>query len=369
MNAATSGRAGARVRLSHHVIRLDDGHQVGVSVGGRGVPLVFLHGLGLSRRAYLRMLSRVAGLGFLVVAVDTAGHGDTHDLPCDAGELSDRTALVIRTLDALGIERAVFAGHSMGGRMTIHLAASAPQRVIAAILFDAAAGSAFDTAVSAAVHSPREIWRALSGALVDLSRDPFWMQIASASRYLRLLTAVAMGRLMPSTGLTGAARAILQSGECTPLLRIMRDRHIPTMVVHGDADAIVPFESACDVADDADATLYRVRDACHSWLITNPRHGADSVRRLLDGALGDVLRQTADALSIDDWRDVAEWDRALVAADARVRKLNADSNLLGIDVRERVDMELVRRADRRGTARQHVTAMREVLRPSDARTA
>jgi pimeloyl-ACP methyl ester carboxylesterase len=69
------------------------------SLGGRGIPLVFLHGLGLSRRAYLRLLSRVADLGFLVVAVDTAGHRDTHDLPCDAGELSDRVDLVIRTQD------------------------------------------------------------------------------------------------------------------------------------------------------------------------------------------------------------------------------------------------------------------------------
>lgn len=369
MNAVTSGRAGARVRLSHHVIRLDGGHQVGVSVGGRGIPLVFLHGLGLSRRAYLRLLSRIAGLGFLVVAVDTAGHGDTHDLPCDAAELSDRTDLVIRSLDALGINRAVFAGHSMGGRMTIHLAATAPDRVIAAILFDAAAGASFDTAVSAAVRSPRQILRTVSGALTDMYRDPFRMQIAAASRYLRLLTAVAMGRLLPSTGLTGAARAILQSGECTPLLRVMRDRHIPTMVVHGDADSIVPFESACDVADDANATLYRVHDACHSWLITHPRHGADSVRRLLDGALGDVLRQNADELSIGDWRDVAAWDRTLIAPDAWVRKLNADNNLLGIDTRDRVDMELVRCAERPSTARQHIAAVHELLRLRDARTA
>jgi len=49
-----------RIRLKHHVVELDDGHEVGVSVGGQGVPLVFLHGLVLSRRAYLRMLSRVA---------------------------------------------------------------------------------------------------------------------------------------------------------------------------------------------------------------------------------------------------------------------------------------------------------------------
>lgn len=369
MKAATSGRAGARVRLSHHVIRLDDGHQVGVSIGGRGVPLVFLHGLGLSRRAYLRLLSRVAGLGFLVVAVDTAGHGDTHDLPCDAGDFSDRADLVIRSLDALGVNRAVFAGHSMGGRMTIHLAATAPERVIAAILFDAAAGTSFDAAVATVVHSPRQILRAISGAMSDMYRDPFRMQLASASRYLRMLSAVAMGRLLPPTGFTGAARAILQSRECTPLLRAMRERHIPTMVLHGESDAIVPFESAREVANDANATLYRVRGACHSWLITNPRRGADSVRRLLEGALGDVLRQTAAELRITDWRDIEEWDRTLTAPDAWVRKLNADANLLGMDVAERVDMELVRRAEYPSIARRHVAAVRQLLLPPDVRTA
>ncbi len=368
MKAATSGRAAARVRLSHHVIRLDDGHQVGVSVGGRGVPLVFLHGLGLSRRAYLRLLSRVAALGFLVVAVDTPGHGDTHDLPCDAGELGDRADLVIRTLDALGIEQAVVAGHSMGGRLTIHLAAAVPDRALAVILFDAAAGASFDAAVATVTRSPRQILRTITGAMSDMYRDPFWMQVAAASRYLRMLTAVALGKILPPTGFTGAARAIMQSGECTSLLRVIRERQIPTMVLHGASDAIVPFESACEVADDANATLYRVRDACHSWLITDPRRGADSVRRLLDGALGDVLRHAAEALGVDDWRDIAAWDRRLVEPDALVRTLNPDHNLLGMDVRGRVDMELVRRADHPKAARR-AAVVREFLRPRDARPA
>jgi pimeloyl-ACP methyl ester carboxylesterase len=70
-----------RIRLTHHLVELGDGHEVGVSVGGKGVPLVFLHGLALDRRAYLRMLSRAAGLGFLVIAVDAAGHGDTVTFP------------------------------------------------------------------------------------------------------------------------------------------------------------------------------------------------------------------------------------------------------------------------------------------------
>ena len=37
------------------------------------MPLVFLHGLGLDGRAYVRLLSWIGGLGFTVIAVDTAG--------------------------------------------------------------------------------------------------------------------------------------------------------------------------------------------------------------------------------------------------------------------------------------------------------
>ena len=104
---------------------LDDGHKVGVTVGGQGVPLVFLHGIALSGRAYVRLLSRLAGMGFLVVALDAAGHGVTPNLPRNAGDLSHRVDLALRTLDALGVREAVFMGHSMGGRMIIQLAAVA----------------------------------------------------------------------------------------------------------------------------------------------------------------------------------------------------------------------------------------------------
>src|ERR1700739_3471832 len=144
-----------RIRPTHHLLELQDGHEVGVSVGGAGVPLVFMHGLALSRRAYLRMLSRVAGLGFLVIAIDAAGHGETRNLPRSAADLADRVDLTVRTLHALGVRQAVFAGHSMGGRMAIRLAAVAPERVLAAVLFDAAAGAAIDEAIPALAHSPR----------------------------------------------------------------------------------------------------------------------------------------------------------------------------------------------------------------------
>jgi pimeloyl-ACP methyl ester carboxylesterase len=346
MMAEMTTELAARVRLSHHLLELDDGHQVGVSVGGQGVPLVFMHGLALSSRAYLRMLSRAAGLGFLVIAIDAAGHGDTRNLPKDAAELTDRVHLTLRTLDALGVHQAVFVGHSMGGRMAIQLAAVAPQRVLAAVLFDAAAGASFDRAVPTLVSSPRKALRTVLGMAYDTQRDPFRLSVAEGSRYLRMLAAVALTNARHPTGLTGAVRAIMQSGDYSPLLHVMRDNDIPTMVLHGEKDLIVPFDCARDIAEDADATLYRVPGAYHSWMIANPRHGADALRQLIDGALGDALADTAFALGISDWHDTAAWDRVLIEPDAWIRELNGAPEELGAEESEHVEMELLRRPER-----------------------
>jgi pimeloyl-ACP methyl ester carboxylesterase len=336
-----------RIRLTHHLVELEDGHEVGVSVGGAGVPLVFMHGLALSRRAYLRMLSRVAGLGFLVIAIDAAGHGDTHSLPHDAADLANRVDLTLRALDALGVRQAIFAGHSMGGRMTIQLAAAAPERVLAAVLLDAAAGAGFDETAPGLLRSPRKAVRAIVGAAYDTHKDPSRLRSAERGSYLRMLASIAGRNARHPGAVAGAARAIVQSGDYTPMLHVMRDEEIPTVVLHGEKDLIVPFDCAIDIADDADGTLYMVPGAYHSWMIANPRHGADALRQLLHTELGEVLRDSADAMGIRSVDDAAAWERALLEPDALVSELNGDVvDEVGVDDPEHVELELVRRAER-----------------------
>ena len=336
-----------RIRLTHHLLELQDGHEVGVSVGGAGVPLVFMHGLALSRHAYVRMLSRVAGLGFLVIAIDAAGHGDTRNLPRNAADLADRVDLTVRTLDALGLRQAVFAGHSMGGRMAIQLAAVAPERVLAAVLFDAAAGATFEEAVAGLLKSPPRALRAIAIGGYDTHKDPSRLDAAERGSYLRMLAAI-LGRNARRPGaVAGAGRAIAQSGDYTPMLHVMREQQIPTMVLHGENDLVVPFDAAVEMADGADATLYKVPDAYHSWMIANPRHGADAMRQLLGGELGEVLRNAADAMGIGRVDDAAAWQRALLEPDALVLELNGDAvEDVGVEAPEHVELELIRRAER-----------------------
>jgi pimeloyl-ACP methyl ester carboxylesterase len=324
-----------RVLLSHHVITLDDGHKVGVTVGGHGVPLVFLHGIALSGKAYVRLLSRLAGMGFLVVALDAAGHGVTPNLPRSGADLSHRVDLTLRALDALGVRKAVFLGHSMGGRMIIALAAMAPQRVLAAVLLNAAAGAPFDASIRRPVRSPRRAAQAALNAVYDAPGDPRRLSAPERKRYMRQMSGALARNLRTPLGFPGALRAIIASGDYTPMLESMREQHVPTIVVHGEHDLVVPFESAHDMADRADATLYRVPGAYHSWMLANPRHGADMMRQLLDAELGAALRDA------EREQDGPAWPDALLTADSPLRSLERPFEI-GVDAEDPVELDRLR---------------------------
>ena len=65
--------SGVTPRLARHRITLSDGHEVGISVSVRGVPLVVVHGFTAEGLLYAQTLSRLVSMGFKVIAVDTAG--------------------------------------------------------------------------------------------------------------------------------------------------------------------------------------------------------------------------------------------------------------------------------------------------------
>ena len=329
-NALVAHEIEEPIRLTHHVLELDDGHKVGLTVGGRGVPLVFLHGLALNHRAYLDMLQHIAGMGFLVVAIDAAGHGDTEALRTRKGRVADFAELTLRVVDALGIQQAVFLGHSFGGRMVIELAASAPERVLAAVLFNAAAGAWFDQLLAdIAGPAPRNV-AALLALVRGTSQDLTGLNIARVSHWARCLTSAVTGNFRHPIALVRAVRAMLRSTDSAARLRLMRDYGITTMVFHGDNDFIVPFETAYDVAEEAGGTLYPLYGAGHSWMIADPQQGGDALRHLMGAELGYALRQAAERLGIRDWRNSAPWERALISPHALIRQLNV-GQLVEID--------------------------------------
>jgi lipase len=111
-------------------------HRYGPQAGrGSGVPVLAIHGVkGHGRR--FRRLAEEAWPGRQTLAVDLRGHGDsTWDPPWD---IATHVADLLETLDAEGVRQAAVVGHSFGGCLATHLAATAPERVERFALLDPA---------------------------------------------------------------------------------------------------------------------------------------------------------------------------------------------------------------------------------------
>src|SRR5690606_27860503 len=141
-------------RLSRHTFEMDDGHLIGVTVAGRGVPLVVVHGFTAEGFLYAQTLNRLVARGFKVIAIDMAGHGGTQGMPGNFSRMSEYSRLMSSCIEQLGIRRAVLAGHSMGGRVIAGVGASNPSQVVALLLIDAIVGDAWDRLVGAMRIAP-----------------------------------------------------------------------------------------------------------------------------------------------------------------------------------------------------------------------
>jgi pimeloyl-ACP methyl ester carboxylesterase len=98
----------------------------------RGTPVVLLHGYTDSRRSYDRVLPLLPS-SMRVFAVTHRGHGDSSK-PETGYMPGDFSADLAAFLDAMGLESAVIAGHSMGSTVAQRFAIDHPSRTRALVL-------------------------------------------------------------------------------------------------------------------------------------------------------------------------------------------------------------------------------------------
>jgi pimeloyl-ACP methyl ester carboxylesterase len=98
---------------------------------GSGPPLVFLHGFGSCAEAWHQQAAAFAP-HFRVVAYDSVNHGHSSNSPRDEAE-PDRADELDGFLAALGIERPILAGNSMGALTVLRWAVRNPDRAVAIV--------------------------------------------------------------------------------------------------------------------------------------------------------------------------------------------------------------------------------------------
>jgi pimeloyl-ACP methyl ester carboxylesterase len=258
-----------------------------------------------------------------------ASHGSTQGLPLAGGSLKGYAELLDRALDQLGIEKAIFAGHSMGGRCVAELAGINPDRVIALLLLDAIVGDTWDRMTLGLRVAP---WMLpfFGVALVgdSLSTVPMLSDRAQATKFLRLLAPTLVGHMVQPWRLIGPATSILRSTPSRPLLEQLEEDGVPTFVIHGDRDAIVPVCTGRDAAKRSGGTLVTVHGATHSWLLKDPETLPAIVEDLIVGQLGDAIR---NAIGAGGAASVEELEELCFTPNAKVLDLTPELRWTDID--------------------------------------
>ncbi len=326
--AAETGQLVAVPRLARHEIVLDDDHRVGVAVSGQGMPVVLVHGFTAEGILYAQTLSRLVRMGFKVIAIDVAGHGGTQGLPTGGEKLESYTELLARVLDELGVRRALFAGHSMGGRLVTQLVAEQPDRAIGVVLIDAVVGDCWDRLIRVSRFAPPVLLGVAAALALDtLSTLPLLRNPTQAVKLGRLVAPTLLGHVRRPWRLLGPAVSMLRSQDSREMLEKLADERIPVVVIHGDRDIAVPYRTAVDAARRSGGTLVTIHGGTHSWLLKDPETLPAVIAELLDGPLARVRAAILGAVGLAPGATPEQMELAFLGPHALVRRLTPPPEL------------------------------------------
>ena len=229
-------------------ITTKDGAEIFYKDWGSGQPIVFSHGWPLNADAWDDQLFFMASNGFRAVAHDRRGHGRSsqtwagNDMDTYADDLAE-------LVDTLNLHDAVLVGHSTGGgEVTRYLGRHGSARVAKAVLLSAIPPLMLKTDANPG-GTPIEAFDALRTGL-RADRSQFYQDL-SAPFYgaNRPGAAVSQGvreafwLMSMQVGLKGAYDCIKVFSE-TDLTEDLRKFDVPTLILHGDDDQIVPIGAA-----------------------------------------------------------------------------------------------------------------------------
>ncbi len=233
---------------------------------GRGEALVLLHGFPFDRSMW-REQSEVLSAGCRVIAPDLRGLGET-PLGDAAATMDEMAEDVAALLDALGVERVVLGGLSMGGYVAFEFFRRFPRRVRALVLADTRPQADNEEGRRTREENARKVLRDGMQPLVDSMLPKL---LSATTRENRGDVVGRVRSMMLAARPEGAAAALRGMAERRDQTELLTRIEVPTLIVVGVEDTITPTSDAEEMAAKIGGSrLVRVEGAAHLSNVERP---------------------------------------------------------------------------------------------------
>ncbi len=270
-------------------ITTGDGTQIYYKDWGEGQPVVFSHGWPLNADAWESQMVFLAQNGCRAIAHNRRGHGRSSQ-PSGGNEMDTYADDLAALFEELDLHEAVMVGHSTGGgEVARYVGRHGTSRVAKAVLVSAIPPlmlktetnpdglpiEVFDELRVGLIADPSQFYRDLAAPFFGANRpgsevsqgaqDAFWFQSEQA-------------------GLKNAYECIKAFSE-TDLTEDLKRFDVPTLIIHGDDDQIVPIVASALISSKIveDATLKVYEGAPHGLAVTHKDRLNDDLLTFIRG--------------------------------------------------------------------------------------
>ena len=242
---------------------------------GQGQPVVFSHGWPLSADAWEDQMFFLASRGYRCIAHDRRGHGRSNQ-PWDGNDMDTYADDLEILVYKLGLKSAIHVGHSTGGgEVARYIGRHGTKRVAKVVLIGAVPPLMLKTSANPG-GLPIEVFNDIR-AKVLADRSQFWKDLSLPFYgYNRPGAKISEG-VRESFWLQGmmagfpAAYVCIKAFSETDLTEDLKKIDVPTLILHGDDDQIVPIGASAMLSSKIvkNATLKVYKGAPHGMCTTH----------------------------------------------------------------------------------------------------